>query len=73
MRSTLAVVATGVALILGASAPVSAQLLPGERAVTVTEIPDVIAAGSTWELVWADFRTADGIVGTPDGGLLFAQ
>jgi gluconolactonase len=33
----------------------------------------VIAAGAAWELVWADFRTADGIVGSPDGGLLFAQ
>jgi gluconolactonase len=73
MRATFTVVATAVALILGASAPVSAQLLPGERAATVTEIPGVVAAGSTWELVWADFKTADGIVGTPDGGLLFAQ
>jgi gluconolactonase len=50
-----------------------AQLLPGERAATITEIPGVIAAGATWELVWADFKTADGIVGTADGGLLFAQ
>ena len=33
----------------------------------------VVAAGGTWELIWADFETADGIVGTPDGGVLFAQ
>jgi len=50
-----------------------AQPLPGERAALVTEIPGVIGAGAGWELVWADFKTADGIVGTPDGGLLFAQ
>ena len=72
MRSTLIVAA---AAVLGAfSGSASAQqLLPGERAVTVTEIPGVIAAGATWELIWADFNTADGIVGTPDGGILFAQ
>jgi gluconolactonase len=49
------------------------QLLPGEREAKVTEIPGVIAAGAKWELVWADFKTADGIVGTADGGVLFAQ
>src|SRR6185312_3944488 len=72
MRSTLIVAA---AAVLGAfSGSASAQqLLPGERAVTVTEIPGVVAAGATWELVWADFNTADGIVGTPDGGIFFAQ
>jgi sugar lactone lactonase YvrE len=53
--------------------PAYAQLLAGERAAEVTGIADVIAAGSTWELVWADFETADGIVGTPDGGVIFAQ
>jgi sugar lactone lactonase YvrE len=48
-------------------------LLPGERPASVAGIPGVIAAGATWELVWADFQTADGIVATPDGGVLFAQ
>ncbi len=52
---------------------VAAQLLPGEREVVVTAIPGVIAGGAEWELFWADFYTADGIVGTPDGGVLFAQ
>lgn len=49
------------------------QLLAGERAATVAAIPGVIAAGAKWEIVWAGFQTADGIVGTPDGGVLFAQ
>jgi len=49
------------------------QLLAGERASSVSAIPGVIAGGASWELVWADFRTADGIVGTADGGILFAQ
>ena len=48
-------------------------LLPGERAARITAIPGVIGADAKWELVWADFETADGIVGTPDGGVLFAQ
>lgn len=50
-----------------------AQLLPGEREAVVKAIPGVVAAGAKWELVWAGFETADGIVGTPDGGILFAQ
>jgi gluconolactonase len=60
-------------VLLAASAPAFAQLLPGERSAAVTEIPGVIGAGATWELVWADFKTADGLVGTADGGVLFAQ
>jgi gluconolactonase len=43
------------------------------RDVTATEIPGVIAAGARWSLVWQGTDNADGIVGTPDGGLLFAQ
>jgi gluconolactonase len=43
------------------------------RQVTVKEIPGVIAADAAWTLVWQDTDNADGIVGTPDGGLLFAQ
>jgi gluconolactonase len=46
---------------------------PAVREVSVAGIPDVIAAGATWSLVWHGTDNADGIVGTPDGGLLFAQ
>ena len=45
----------------------------GVRQVTVTEIPGVVAAGAKWTLAWQGTDNADGIVGTPDGGLLFAQ
>src|SRR5580700_7778271 len=45
----------------------------GAREVTVTEIPRVIAAGAKWTLAWQGTDNADGIVGTSDGGLLFAQ
>jgi len=48
-------------------------LLPGERETSITAIPGVVAAGGKWEIVWADFETADGIVGTADGGVIFAQ
>jgi len=44
-----------------------------EKEVTITEIPGVIAAGAKWKLVWQGPDNADGIVGTKDGGLLFAQ
>ena len=43
------------------------------REVTMTAIPGVVAAGAKWQLVWQGFDNADGIVGTSDGGLLFAQ
>ncbi len=73
-RRSIAALAAAVIMLGGARGPAFAQqLLAGERAATVTEIPGVIAADAKWELVWADFRTADGIVGTTDGGLLFAQ
>jgi gluconolactonase len=43
------------------------------KEVTVTGIPGVIAAGARWKLVWQGPDNADGIIGTKDGGLLFAQ
>ena len=45
----------------------------GAREVTVDAIPGVVAAGATWTLAWQGTNNADGIVGTADGGLLFAQ
>ena len=43
------------------------------KEVMVTAIPGVIAAGSQWTLVWQGPDNADGIIGTEEGGLLFAQ
>ena len=51
----------------------SQQLLPGEREAKIGAIPGIVGADAKWELIWADFETADGIVGTRDGGVLFAQ
>jgi gluconolactonase len=48
-------------------------LRAGERVADVHEIPGVVAANAQWELVWADFETADGIIATADGGVMFAQ
>jgi hypothetical protein len=45
-----------------------ATLLAGERPAAVSAIPGVVAADAKWEFIWQDFKTADGIVGTPDGG-----
>ncbi len=45
----------------------------GVRDVRVTAIPGVVAAGAAWTIAWQGADNADGIVGTADGGLLFAQ
>jgi gluconolactonase len=68
------------AVVLGAGSPItfaqgfnmSAPSAP-ERPAEVTSIPGVIAANAKWELVWRDTKTADGIVSTSDGGVIFAQ
>src|SRR6267142_406602 len=44
-----------------------------EKEVTVTAIPGVIAAGARWKLVWQGPDNADGLIGTKEGGILFAQ
>jgi gluconolactonase len=63
---TIAIVLWG---LLGSAA--AQEPLP--RDVTITGIPGVIAAGAKWQLAWQGTDNADGIVGAPDGGLLFAQ
>ncbi len=47
--------------------------MPGARNIAVSAIPGVVAAGSQWSIAWQGSDNADGIVGTSDGGLLFAQ
>lgn len=49
--------------------PAAAQV----REASIAAIPDVIAADAKWTLAWAGADNADGIVGTSDAGLLFAQ
>ena len=56
---------------LTAAAAAAQSELP--REVRVAAIPGVVAAGAEWQLVWHGIDNADGIVGTPDGGVLFAQ
>jgi gluconolactonase len=43
------------------------------RQVAVQAIPGVVAAGAQWRIVWQGTDNADGMVGTPDGGVIFAQ
>jgi gluconolactonase len=75
MKSRLSFAAAGVSLcLLGSAVAVAQRGGPeGAREVTVIEIPGVVAAGAKWTLVWQGTDNADGIVGSPDGGLLFAQ
>lgn len=70
-KTTLAACLIGVFCVLGQARAQS--VLPGEKEVTVSAIPGVVADGARWEIHWADFVTADGILGTPDGGVMFAQ
>lgn len=67
--------ATGLALIvaLALAAPAAAQALPGEKEADIAAIPGVIAGDAQWEIAWSGPMTADGIVGSSDGGVLFAQ
>jgi gluconolactonase len=46
----------------------------GPRDYKVTEIPGVVAGGQKWKALWQQMGdNGDGIVGSPDGGLLIAQ
>ena len=71
-RSGLAVGALLISLVTPLSAQRGGQP-QGAREVVVSAIPGVVAANSRWMLAWQGTDNADGIVGTDDGGLLFAQ
>jgi len=70
---TLAPGALAVAQQRNAGAPRNFPQPTPAKEVTVAAIPGVIAAGAQWKLVWQGPDNADGIVGTKEGGLLFAQ
>jgi gluconolactonase len=78
-RSTRILLSAALIALGAATQPVFAQAFnmsapsAPERSATVTAIPGVVAANAKWELIWRDTKTADGIVGTPDGGVIFAQ
>jgi gluconolactonase len=56
------------------TAPDYGQPRLGLRDYKVVEIPGVIAAGQKWKSIWQQMGdNGDGIVGSPDGGLLIAQ
>ena len=72
--SSVSAFALALAVSFAAAAPQRGAVQPqGPREVAVTEIPGVVAAGAKWTLAWQGTNNADGIVGTADGGLLFAQ
>jgi gluconolactonase len=66
-------------LCVAGSAPISAQRggRSGQpspvREVTIAPIAGVIGSGATWTVAWQGTDNADGLVATPDGGVLFAQ
>jgi gluconolactonase len=54
---------------------ISGQTPPQQpsRETIAPDIPGVVAAGTKVQLIWTGFQSADGIVGAPDGSLLFAE
>jgi gluconolactonase len=71
LRMSFRSVAIAVALLL--ATPTLAQTPPAERQITVSSIPGIVAPGAQWKMVWSGTDDADGIVGTSDGGVIFAQ
>ena len=67
---SLRVLAVTAALML--ATPTLGQTPPAERQVSVSGIPGIIASGAQWKVAWSG-DDADGIVGTSDGGVVFAQ
>ena len=64
------------ALLISSAAPLAAQRggqPQAVREVAIAAIPGIVSANSRWVLAWQGTDNADGIVGTQDGGLLFAQ
>jgi len=65
------------AVVLGSGIAAAQQRGGGQpqpaRDVSIAAIPGVVAAGAAWSIAWQGTDNADGIVGTDDGGLLFAQ
>ena len=53
--------------------PTPGQTPSGERQVTISAIAGIVAPGAQWRMVWSGTDDADGIVGTSDGGVIFAQ
>ncbi len=73
-KASLAVVVPVIALSPSAVAQQRGAAQPqGVREVTVGGILGVVAAGAVWTRAWQGTDNADGLVGSDDGGLLFAQ
>lgn len=47
--------------------------LPGEKAADIPAIAGVVSGDAQWEMAWSGPMTADGMIGSADGALLFAQ
>src|SRR5262245_20308793 len=45
----------------------------GSKDVHVAAIAGIVTEGAMWTIAWQGTDNADGVVGTSDGGLLFAQ
>ena len=71
-RLALVLLLAAAAVATGAQQRGGGQPQPA-RDVTISPISGIVAAGAVWTIAWQGTDNADGIVGTADGGLLFAQ
>jgi gluconolactonase len=72
-KSSCSIVMAAIVLSHSAIAQQRGAQTRGVREVAVSAIPGVVAAGAMWTRAWQGTDNADGLVGTDDGGLLFAQ
>src|SRR5579872_7633578 len=70
---TLSLIALSTGLLVQAQQPRNFPQPEPAKPVTIAEIPGIIAAGSQWKMAWQGTATADGMAGTKDGGILFAE
>ncbi len=57
--------------VMGPARAAAKPVLPQD--VTSTPLPGVIGGGQKWKMAWQGEAPAHGMVGTDDGGLIFAQ
>src|ERR1700720_1082907 len=72
MRLTIVLAITASVLATSAFSQAPAQR-PATKEATVAAIPGVVVAAAKWQMFWSGPDNVDGLVGTQDGGVIFAQ
>ena len=73
MKPNAVVIVVAWCVVTAALASAQAPAPQPDKQATVTGIAGVVAAGAAVQRVWTGVHSADGIVGAPDGSLLFTE